>query len=97
MTDNSQNHSSGERSAALGADRRRALHKRRYSSESRFKYLGLSAILISVGFLVMLLMTIVGLSPALGAFIAGVVLANSEYRHELESDIDPFKGLLLGL
>ncbi|MGB3752740.1 MAG: cation:proton antiporter [Parerythrobacter sp.] len=44
-----------------------------------------------------LLMTLVGLSPALGTFIAGVVLANSEYRHELESDIEPFKGLLLGL
>lgn len=44
-----------------------------------------------------LLMTIVGLSPALGTFLAGVVLANSEYRHELESDIEPFKGLLLGL
>ncbi len=43
------------------------------------------------------LMTLVGLSPALGAFLAGVVLANSEYRHELESDIQPFKGLLLGL
>ncbi|HEY0356415.1 MAG TPA: cation:proton antiporter, partial [Flavisolibacter sp.] len=43
------------------------------------------------------LMTQVGLSPALGAFLAGVVLANSEYKHELESDIDPFKGLLLGL
>ncbi len=44
-----------------------------------------------------LLMTQVGLSPALGTFLAGVVLANSEYRHELESDIEPFKGLLLGL
>ncbi len=44
-----------------------------------------------------LLMTLVGLSPALGTFLAGVVLANSEYKHELESDIDPFKGLLLGL
>lgn len=43
------------------------------------------------------LMTIVGLSPALGTFLAGVVLADSEYRHELESDIDPFKGLLLGI
>lgn len=43
------------------------------------------------------LMSIIGLSPALGAFIAGVVLANSEYRHELESTIDPFKGLLLGV
>ncbi len=44
-----------------------------------------------------LLMTLVGLSPALGTFLAGVVLANSEFRHELESDIEPFKGLLLGL
>lgn len=43
------------------------------------------------------LMSLVGLSPALGTFLAGVVLANSEYRHELESDIDPFRGLLLGL
>jgi CPA2 family monovalent cation:H+ antiporter-2 len=43
------------------------------------------------------LMHLIGLSPALGAFIAGVVLANSEFRHELESDIAPFKGLLLGL
>ena len=43
------------------------------------------------------LMTLVGLSPALGAFLAGVVLANSEFRHELEGDIEPFKGLLLGL
>ncbi|MEN6473004.1 MAG: monovalent cation:proton antiporter-2 (CPA2) family protein [Syntrophaceae bacterium] len=43
------------------------------------------------------LMSLVGLSPALGAFLAGVVLANSEFRHELESDIEPFKGLLLGL
>lgn len=44
-----------------------------------------------------LLMELVGLSPALGTFLAGVVLANSEYKHELESDLDPFKGLLLGL
>jgi CPA2 family monovalent cation:H+ antiporter-2 len=43
------------------------------------------------------LMQLVGLSPALGAFLAGVVLANSEFRHELEGDIAPFKGLLLGL
>jgi glutathione-regulated potassium-efflux system protein KefB len=39
----------------------------------------------------------VGLSPALGTFLAGVVLADNEYRHELESNIEPFKGLLLGL
>ena len=53
------------------------------------------ALLLVVG--IALLMTVVGLSPALGTFLAGVVLANSEFRHELESDIDPFKGLLLGL
>jgi glutathione-regulated potassium-efflux system ancillary protein KefC/glutathione-regulated potassium-efflux system protein KefB len=39
----------------------------------------------------------VGLSPALGAFVGGVLLADSEFRHELEADIEPFKGLLLGL
>src|ERR671914_73763 len=44
-----------------------------------------------------LLMQQVGLSMALGAFLAGVLLADSEYRHELEADIEPFKGLLLGL
>ena len=54
-----------------------------------------AALLLVVG--VTLLMTHVGLSPALGTFVAGVVLANSEYRHELETDIEPFKGLLLGL
>lgn len=43
------------------------------------------------------LMSLIGLSPALGAFVAGVVLADSEYRHELESTLEPFKGLLLGL
>lgn len=53
------------------------------------------ALLLVVG--IALLMTLVGLSPALGTFLAGVVLANSEFRHELESDIEPFKGLLLGL
>lgn len=54
-----------------------------------------SALLLVVS--VAFLMEMVGLSPALGAFVAGVVLANSEFRHELESDIEPFKGLLLGL
>jgi voltage-gated potassium channel Kch len=44
-----------------------------------------------------LLMQQAGLSMALGSFLAGVLLADSEYRHELEADIDPFKGLLLGL
>jgi CPA2 family monovalent cation:H+ antiporter-2 len=53
------------------------------------------ALLLVIG--IALLMTVVGLSPALGTFLAGVVLANSEYRHELESNIEPFKGLLLGV
>ncbi|RIL06086.1 MAG: potassium transporter [Proteobacteria bacterium] len=46
---------------------------------------------------IVLLMQSVGLSPALGTFLGGVVLASSEFRHELEGDIEPFKGLLLGL
>jgi len=54
-----------------------------------------TALMMVIG--IALLMSLVGLSPALGTFIAGVVLANSEYRHELESNIDPFRGLLLGL
>jgi voltage-gated potassium channel Kch len=54
-----------------------------------------AALLLVIG--ITLLMSSVGLSPALGTFLAGVVLATSEYRHELEGDIEPFKGLLLGL
>jgi glutathione-regulated potassium-efflux system ancillary protein KefC len=53
------------------------------------------SLLLVVG--IALLMHSVGLSMALGAFIAGVLLADSEYRHALETDIEPFKGLLLGL
>lgn len=69
-----------------------------------FKYVGQlqvreiytsSALLLVIG--VSLLMQKVGISPALGAFIAGVVLANNEYKHQLESDIEPFKSLLLGI
>ncbi|WP_203292228.1 monovalent cation:proton antiporter-2 (CPA2) family protein [Maricaulis parjimensis] len=54
-----------------------------------------TALMMVVG--VALLMSLVGLSPALGTFLAGVMLAESEYRHELESDIEPFRGLLLGV
>jgi voltage-gated potassium channel Kch len=54
-----------------------------------------AALLLVIG--IALLMTEVGLSPALGAFLAGVVLADNEYRHELEADVEPFKGLLLGV
>ena len=53
------------------------------------------ALLIVVAIAV--LMQAIGLSPALGTFLAGVVLAESEFRHELEVDIEPFKGMLLGL
>lgn len=53
------------------------------------------ALLAMVG--VSLTMTLLGLSPALGSFLAGVVLASSPYRHQLEADLAPFKGLLLGL
>ncbi|HLQ25730.1 MAG TPA: monovalent cation:proton antiporter-2 (CPA2) family protein [Acidiferrobacterales bacterium] len=54
-----------------------------------------AALLVVMGTALLLQQT--GLSMALGAFLAGVLLADSEYRHELEADIDPFKGLLLGL
>ncbi len=54
-----------------------------------------AALLLVVG--IAALMQLVGLSMALGAFLAGVLLAESEYRRELETDIEPFKGLLLGL
>jgi monovalent cation:proton antiporter-2 (CPA2) family protein len=53
------------------------------------------ALLLVIG--IAQLMQLVGLSAALGTFLAGVVLADSEYRHQLEADIEPFKGLLLGL
>mgnify|MGYP000120428864 CR=1 FL=1 len=54
-----------------------------------------SALLIV--FSISYLMEYVGLSPALGAFLGGVVLSSSEYKHELESNLEPFKNLLLGL
>ena len=68
----------------------------RFIAKSRLREIfTASALLLVIG--IALLMTLVDLSPALGTFLAGVVLANSEFRHELESDIEPFKGLLLGL
>jgi voltage-gated potassium channel Kch len=68
----------------------------RYVADARLRevFVGFS-LLVVLG--TAALMEWVGLSMALGAFIAGVMLADSEYRHELELDIDPFKGLLLGL
>lgn len=68
----------------------------RYVAAARLRELFVStALMMVVG--IALLMTVVGLSPALGTFLAGVVMANSEYRHELESDIAPFKGIFLGV
>jgi CPA2 family monovalent cation:H+ antiporter-2 len=68
----------------------------RYIATARLRELfTATALMMVVG--IALLMTLVGISPALGTFLAGVVLANSEYKHELESNINPFKGLLLGL
>lgn len=57
----------------------------------------LTASALFVVLLLALSMELVGLSPALGAFLGGVVLATSEFKHELESNLEPFKGLLLGL
>ena len=68
----------------------------RYIAMARLREL-FTAVALAFVIGIALLMTFVGLSPALGTFIAGVVLANSEYRHELEADVEPFKGLLLGL
>ena len=54
-----------------------------------------AALLVVLG--AALLMQVAGMSMALGAFLAGVLLAESNYRHELEADIEPFRGLLLAL
>jgi len=76
----------------------------RYVVRPFFKFVassGASELLTAVAlFIVMgvsILMGQIGLSMALGAFLTGVLLADSEYRHELEASIEPFKGLLLGL
>tara|TARA_R110002124_G_scaffold69960_6_gene187706 strand:- start:604 stop:2478 length:1875 start_codon:yes stop_codon:yes gene_type:complete len=68
----------------------------RYISHSRMREIFIATALLLV-VAIALLMTAVGLSPALGTFMAGVLLANSAYKHQLEADIEPFKGLLLGL
>ncbi len=68
----------------------------RFVSRARLRELFVTtALMLVLG--IALLMTIVGLSPALGTFLAGVVMASSEYRHELESNINPFKGIFLGV
>lgn len=75
-----------------------------YLSRPMFRYVvrsGLREVFTATALMLVIgiaaLMSLVNLSPALGAFLAGVVLANSEFRHELEANIEPFKGLLLGL
>lgn len=68
----------------------------RFIAQSRLREIfTAAALMLVIG--IALAMNYVGLSPALGTFLAGVVLSDSEYRHELEADIQPFKGLLLGL
>jgi len=68
----------------------------RYIAETRLREIfTITALLLVIA--IALIMEKIGLSPALGTFLAGVVLAESEFRHELEVDIEPFKGLLLGL
>ncbi|MBK1636317.1 cation:proton antiporter domain-containing protein [Rhodovulum adriaticum] len=68
----------------------------RFVQAARLRELNTAMALVIVAGIASVMLT-VGLSPALGTFLAGVVLANSEFRHELESSIEPFKGLLLGL
>lgn len=75
-----------------------------YLSRPLFRYViqaGLREVFTATALMLVIgiaaLMSLVNLSPALGAFLAGLVLANSEFRHELEANIEPFKGLLLGL
>ncbi len=65
-------------------------------ASARQRELFIAASLLIVGGIAWLMM-MVGLSPALGTFLAGVVLSDSEFRHELESDLEPVKGLFLGL
>ncbi|MDX1380091.1 MAG: monovalent cation:proton antiporter-2 (CPA2) family protein [Xanthomonadales bacterium] len=68
----------------------------RWIAETRTREIFIAAaLLVVIG--TTLMMEAIGLSPALGAFLAGVVLAESEYRHEIEAAIEPFKGLLLGV
>ncbi|MEM7711129.1 MAG: monovalent cation:proton antiporter-2 (CPA2) family protein, partial [Pseudomonadota bacterium] len=68
----------------------------RFAGQARLREMHtIVSLLFVIG--VAVVMILVGLSPALGTFLAGVVLANSEFRHELEADIEPFKGILLGL
>lgn len=68
----------------------------RFIAETRLREI-FTAFALFIVVAITVLMQTIGLSPALGSFLAGVVLADNEFRHELEVDIEPFKGLLLGL
>ena len=68
----------------------------RFIAETRMREI-FTAFALFIVVAITVLMQAIGLSPALGSFLAGVVLADNEFRHELEVDIEPFKGLLLGL
>lgn len=68
----------------------------RYIAETHLREL-FTLVALFLVIVIAVIMQKIGLSPALGTFLAGVVLAESEFRHELEVDIEPFKGLLLGL
>ena len=68
----------------------------RYIAKTRSGEIFIATALLLI-VVITLAMHAVGLSPALGTFVAGVVMAESEFRHELEVSIEPFKGLLLGL
>ncbi len=68
----------------------------RYLAKAQMQEL-LTAASLFIVLTLAVLMQFVGLSMALGAFLGGVLLANSNYRHELQADVEPFKGLLLGL
>lgn len=68
----------------------------RYIANTRLREL-FTVFALFLVIVIAVIMQKIGLSPALGTFLAGVVLAESEFRHELEVDIEPFKGLLLGL
>lgn len=86
----------GVMTAIVVAGRYLMRHAFRFVARARLREVfTAAALLLVIG--IALLMDRVGLSAALGTFLAGVVLANSEYRHELEASIEPFKGLLLGV
>jgi len=80
----------------LGAGRYFFIPFLRFIARSHLREL-LTAAALFIVLVTAFFMDYVGVSPALGTFLAGVVLANSEFRHQLEIDIEPFKGILLGL